>query len=238
MKTVDEPGVAGLLARRQDGRVRRRCAAAIGDIFIVDLDDQARSPTSPTTTFGDYAPTYSPDGKSIVYIARVSGNEKLFRLDLDTSKKTQLTFGTHDETAAQFLDDDTLVFSSTATDPTQPIDPEVAQQRQHLQHLDARPEDRRAAAVHRRARRQRVADRAATTGTTNRIAFVTYYKGEYEHPHARARRSRCTPPRRADFGAPGPIIDFQAPLQHTLVDGERAARRARSRSCSSRAGRR
>ena len=34
-------------------------------------------------------------------------------------------------------------------------------QRQHLQHLDAQPEDRRAEAVHRRAHRQRLADRAA-----------------------------------------------------------------------------
>ena len=46
--------------------------------------------------FFDYGPMYSLDGKYIVYNARVSGNQKLFRLDLDTKKKTQLTFGTHD----------------------------------------------------------------------------------------------------------------------------------------------
>ena len=67
--------------------------------------------------FGDYAPTWAPDGKSIVYIARVSGNDKLFRLDLATGKKTQLTFGTHDDGGAQFMDADTLVFPSTAVDP-------------------------------------------------------------------------------------------------------------------------
>src|SRR5262249_28198945 len=60
------------------------------------------------------------------YVARVSGNEKLFKVDAATGMKTQLTFGTHDDAAAQFLDDDTLVFSSTATDPNQPIDPDVA----------------------------------------------------------------------------------------------------------------
>ena len=64
--------------------------------------------------------------KSIIYLARVSQNEKLFRLDLDTGRKTQITFGTHDDGAAKFLDADTLVFASTATDPTKPIDPEVA----------------------------------------------------------------------------------------------------------------
>ena len=76
--------------------------------------------------FGDRAPSYSPDGKFLVYTARVSGNEKLFRLDLDTKKKTQITFGTQDETGAQFIDDHTLVFASTATDPTVPLEPEVA----------------------------------------------------------------------------------------------------------------
>ena len=56
---------------------------------------------------------FSPDGKYLIYNARVSGNQKLFRLDLDTKKKTQITFGTVDETAVQFIDDHTVVFSST-----------------------------------------------------------------------------------------------------------------------------
>ena len=74
-------------------------------------------------------------------------------------------------------------------------------------------------------------------GKTNRIAFVTYYKGEYSI-HTLERKEPLHTAATADFGAPGPIIDFQAPLQHTLVDGQRSARRARSRRCSSRAGRR
>src|SRR5215467_15795523 len=59
-------------------------------------------------------------------MSRISGNEKLFRLDLDTKKKTQLTFGTHDDAQAKFVDDHTLVFPSTAVSPTLPIEPEVA----------------------------------------------------------------------------------------------------------------
>ena len=50
-------------------------------------------------------------------MARISGNDKLFRLDLASGNKTQLTFGTHDEAAAQFMDANTLVFPSTAVDP-------------------------------------------------------------------------------------------------------------------------
>ena len=38
----------------------------------------------------------------------------------------QLTFGTHDEGGAQFLDADTLVFASTAVNPAEPIDPDVS----------------------------------------------------------------------------------------------------------------
>ena len=76
--------------------------------------------------FADFGPTWSPDGRSIIYVARVSGNEKLFRVDLATGQKTQLTFGTHDDSSAQFVDQDTLIFSSTATNPSQPIDPDVA----------------------------------------------------------------------------------------------------------------
>ena len=119
-------GVADLLARRPDDRVRRRCAAAIGDIYTVDLETQGGHQPHRATTSPTPAPTYSPDGKFIIYNARVSGNQKLFRLDLDTKKKTQLTFGTQDETAAQFIDDHTIVFSSTATDPAVPLEPEVA----------------------------------------------------------------------------------------------------------------
>src|SRR5205814_702746 len=72
------------------------------------------------------SPSFSHDGKYLLYNARVSGNQKLFRLDLDTKKKTQITFGTFDETAAQFVDDHTIVFSSTATDPANPPEPEVS----------------------------------------------------------------------------------------------------------------
>ena len=97
----------------------------VGDIWVIDL--QTRQLTNVTKdNFADSGPTWSPDGQSIVYVARVSGNEKLFRLDVATGQKTQLTFGTHDDSAAQYLDADTLVFSSTATDPGKPIEADVA----------------------------------------------------------------------------------------------------------------
>ena len=53
-------------------------------------------------------------------------------------------------------------------------------------------------------------------GQTSRIAFISYYKGEYSI-HTLERKEPLHLVASADLGAPGPIIDFQAPLQHTLV---------------------
>ena len=166
--------------------------------------------------FADSGPTWSPDGRSIIYVARVSGNEKLFRLDVATGQKTQLTFGTHDDSGAQFLDAETLVFSSTATDPAQPADAEVSrngniyniwtlnlktgQLRQYTDALGGNT----SAVVLNQGRGE------------PRIAFVGYYKGEYEL-HVLDRRDPIVTAATSDFGAPGPIIDFQAPLSHTMI---------------------
>ena len=53
-------------------------------------------------------------------------------------------------------------------------------------------------------------------GQTSRIAFVSYYKGEYTL-RTLERKEPLHTAASADFGSAGPIIDFQAPLQHTLV---------------------
>ena len=53
-------------------------------------------------------------------------------------------------------------------------------------------------------------------GKTSRIAFVSYFKNEYSI-RTLERKEPLHTAASADFGAPGPIIDFQAPLQHTLV---------------------
>src|SRR5262249_25108423 len=124
MKSVDEPESPNF---SPDGKTIafNGLREAVGDIFTVDLATKEIVNLT-NDEFGDYAPIFSSDGKYLFYNALVSGNQKLFRLELDTKKKTQLTFGTVDETAAQFIDDHTIVFSSTATDPNVPLDPEVA----------------------------------------------------------------------------------------------------------------
>ena len=113
---------------------------AVGDIFALNLETKAITNLT-EDPFGDRAPSYSPDGKFIVYTARVSGNEKLFRLDLDTKKKTQITFGTQDETGGAVhrrshdrlrVDGDRSGGAARARGRAQ---------RQHPQHLDARSDE-------------------------------------------------------------------------------------------------
>src|SRR5262249_11448771 len=215
MKSVDEPESP---AFSPDGRLVAFDAlrGAVGDIFTVNLD--TKEVTNLTNDpFGDRAPSFSPDAKFIVYTARVSGNDKLFRLDLDTKKKTQITFGTQDETAAQFVDDHTLVFASTATDPAVPLEPEVARNGNifNIWTLDMTTGELR---QYTDAVGGNWSPVVLNDGkSTNKIAFVSYFKNEYTI-RTLERKEPLHTAASADFGAPGPIIDFQAPLQHTVVD--------------------
>src|SRR5690606_29555494 len=99
---------------------------AVGDIFIADLDTGAITNVT-NDGFADYAPAFSPDGNTLVYVARISGNDKLIKLDLSSGEKLQISVGTHDDQSPRFIDADTVVFASTATDPAEPITPEIAQ---------------------------------------------------------------------------------------------------------------
>lgn len=187
---------------------------AIGDIFEIDLEtSEVRNLTS--DAFADYAPSISPDGTFLVYMARISGNDKLFRLDLATGNKTQLTFGTHDEAAAQFLDANTLVFPSTAVDPASPIDPEVVKNGQifNLWTLDLKGG---ALKQYTDALTGNVSPVVLADPEGPKVGFVTYFKGEYGI-HTLTIKEPIAVAASADFGEPGPIIDFQAPLTHTLI---------------------
>jgi len=215
IKTVDMPESPDI---SPDGRSIAFAGLrnAVGDIYVIDVKSgDIKNVTN--DSFGDYGPTWAPDGKSIVYLARVSGNDKLFRVDLATGKKTQLTFGTHDDGAAQFIDADTLVFPSTAVDPNQPISPDVAKNgniynvwtlnlktNELKQYTDALGGNVSPVMLKDEDKQQK-------------IAFVTFYKGEYGIHTVPINKEALHTVASADFGTPGPIIDFQPPLSHTLV---------------------
>ncbi|OFW23200.1 MAG: hypothetical protein A3H97_12085 [Acidobacteria bacterium RIFCSPLOWO2_02_FULL_65_29] len=213
MKSVDEPESPSF---SPDGRLVAFSAMRGGtrDIYTVDLESQDVVNLT-LDDFFDFGPAYAPNGRFILYNARVSGNQKLFRLDLDTKRKTQVTFGTHDEAGAQFVDDHTIVFASTATDPAVAIEPEVARNGNifNIWTLDMNTGELRQFTD---ALGGNTSPVVLRDGSSHRIAFVSYYKGE----HSIRTLERTEPIHSvasADFGAPGPIIDFQPPLTHALV---------------------
>jgi hypothetical protein len=215
LKSVDEPESPNFAP---DGKTIAFAAlrGGVGDIFTVDL--ATKQITNLTDdAFADYGPVYSPDGTFIVYNARVSGNQKLFRFDLGTKKKTQLTFGTQDETAASFIDDNTLTFGSTATDPAVPLEPEVAKNGNiyNIWTLDLKNGELR---QYTDAVGGNWSPVVLSEGgvKSNKIAFISYYKNEYSI-RTLERKEPLHTAASSDFGVPGPVIDFVPPLQHTLV---------------------
>jgi hypothetical protein len=213
MSTVDNPESPDF---SPDGRrvVFSALRQGVGDIFLVDLES-GKVENLTKDAFADYGPTFSPDGQYIVYVARVSGNEKLFRLDVATGTKTQLTFGTHDDSAAQFLDADTLVFSSTATDPAQPIEPDVARNGNiyNIWTLSLKTGELKQFTD---ALGGNLSPVVLNEGNAKRVAFVSYYKNEYAL-HTLERKDPIVTASTSDFGSAGPVIDFVPPLTHTLV---------------------
>ena len=213
MKTVDAPESP---AFSPDGSKVAFAAmqGGVGDIFIVDLPSGEISNLT-SDEFADYAPTYSPDGRSVIYAAHISGNDKLFQIDLATKQKKQLTFGTHDDMAPTFLDDHTIVFTSTATDPNVQLAPEVARNGQipNVWSLDLTS-----------GQLKQYTDTA--TGNVSpvvlhqesgpKIAFVSYYKGD-NGIHIIEPTKPVATVASSDFGAPGPVIDFQPPISQPLM---------------------
>ena len=235
--------------RRSTSRSRRTSRPTARLVAFSALRERASATSSPSNLdthevtnltndeFADYAPTYSPDGKFIVYIARVSGNEKLFRLDLDTEEEdaAHLRHARRDRRRSSSTTD-TLVFSSTATDPTEPIEPEVAQNGniyniwtlnlktgELQQYTDALGGNLSPVVLH---GRQELAPRVRQL-----------LQGRVRPAHARAQGA-------AAHGGVAPTSARPARSStsrrrsRTRWSPRTSARRARSRRCSSRAGRR
>ncbi|HEY7450242.1 MAG TPA: hypothetical protein VH702_18945 [Vicinamibacterales bacterium] len=222
MNTVDEPESPSI---SPDGRTVAFAGlrGAIGDIFTVNLDTSEITNVT-NDEFGDLGPSFSPDGKFLIYRARVSGNYKLFRVDLATGKKTQLTFGTHDDGSAKFYNADTIMFASTATDPAQPIEPEVARNG-NIYNLWALSLTTGELRQYTDTLGGNLSPVVLTDTQIPRVAFVSYYKGDYGL-HILEPKEPLKTVASTDFGSPGPIIDFQAPLSHTFI-GANARRKGR-----------
>ena len=237
MRTLDEPespdyspdGKRVVFAAMQDG---------VGDIFVVDLADEGhhqphQGQLSPTRRRPG-RPTASPSSTSRASAATRSCSGSI----CSSGRKTQLTFGTHDDGAAQWLDADTLVFASTATDPSQPIDPDVARNGKIYNIWTLSLKTGELQAVHRRRRRQPVCG-----GPEGRRGHAA---GSASSPTTRASTSctrssaatRSSPRRRPTSARPARTSSTSSRRCRTRWSPTRKRRRARSRRCSWTGGRR
>ena len=190
------------------------------DIFTVDLATEEVTNLT-KDEFANYAPTFSPDGASIVYLARISGNEKLFKLDLATRQEDAADVrharrcggAVHRRRHAHLR-------RRRPTDPNKAVEPEVARNGAifNLWTLGLKTGELRQWTD---AVGGNFSPVVLRDGQTTKIAFITYYKGDYEL-HAVEKKDAIVTADTADFGAPGPVIDFQAPLNHTLISDNKA----------------
>ncbi len=80
------------------------------DIFEVDLSTEETTPVTQDAVF-DGAPTYSPDGKSIVFTSTIGDFDKLFRIEVDNpSVRYQITHGESDENDPVYSPDGKRVY--------------------------------------------------------------------------------------------------------------------------------
>jgi WD40-like Beta Propeller Repeat len=88
----------------------------VGDIWQIDLESgEATNLTD--DEFFDANPQVSPDGKTVAYARRVSGNFKIYAFPMDDpKKKTQLTFGPFDDDTPIFSSDGNLVYYTSTED--------------------------------------------------------------------------------------------------------------------------
>lgn len=185
----------------------------VTDIYVVDVTSGAlRNVTNDATA--DYSPTFAPDGQSLVYSARVSGNDKLFRLNLGSNAREQLTFGSHDDTSSRFYDANNILFTSTALDPTTPVDIAVARNGNipNIWTLNLQTKELKQWTDTMTANISPVVLRQ---DDGMRVAFVSYYKGAHSI-HAVTAGTPIATVASSDFGAPGPLFEFTAPISHTL----------------------
>ena len=85
----------------------------VRDIFIWDPKDDSLMNVTQDEVY-DYAPVWSPDGRSIVFISHILGHNKIFMVDLTRPQdRIQLTYGQYNEKHMSFSrDGSTLYFAS------------------------------------------------------------------------------------------------------------------------------
>ena len=175
----------------------------VSDIWKVDLETEAVTNLT-RDEYADNNPQVSPDGTLVVYERRVSGNAKIYAFPFaDPARKTQLTFGPFDDVAPAFSTDGKRVYYSSNEDDDIP----------NLRSLDLQTG---AIAQYTDVFGGVMAPAPLKTAHGDRLAFLTYYKGEYLL-HARDSAEPMKEVEQEVHSAAEDLVDFQPDVTHDVV---------------------
>ena len=176
---------------------------SVSDIWKLDLETGEVTNLT-KDEYADNNPQVSPDGKLVVYERRISGHWKLYAFPLaDPSKKTQLTFGPFDDEAPYFSSDGRKVYYASDEDDDIP----------NLRSLDLQTG---AIAQYTDVFGGTMAPAPLKNPRGDRLAFITYYKGEYKL-HTRDTVEPMKEVEQEVQAAAEGFVDFQPDVTHEVV---------------------
>lgn len=196
-----------------DGRTVLLAALKEGVSDIWSLDIETGAVTNLTNdSYADNNPQVSPDGKLVVYERRISGNNKIYAFPLaDPSRKTQLTFGPFDDSAPVFSGDGKRVYYSSNEDDDIP----------NIRSLDL---ETGVIAQYTDVFGGTMAPAPLKTPRGERLAFITYYKGEYLLHTKDTAEPIKEVEQEVQTAAEG-FVDFQPDVSHEVVPENKRRKR-------------
>ncbi len=207
---LDETQAPALLG---DGRsvVFSALRDGVSDIYLLDIETgEVKNLTR--DDYADNNPQVSPDGKLVVYERRISGNNKIYAFPLaDPSHKTQLTFGPFDDNAPIFSSDGNRIYYSSDEDDDIP----------NLRSLDMRTGT---IAQYTDVFGGTMAPAPLKTSRGDRLAFITYYKGEYKL-HTKDTAEPIKEVDQEIQSAAEGLVDFQPDVPHEVVPENKRRKR-------------
>ncbi len=183
----------------------------VSDLWKLDLDTGATTNLT-QDPYADNNPQVSPDGKLVAYERRISGHAKIFAFPLaQPSRKTQLTFGAYDDQAPYFSTDGSKVYYSSDEDDDIP----------NLRSLNLQTG---AIAQYTDVFGGAMAPTPLKTAKGDRLAFITYYKGEFKlHTHDTSEPMKEV--EQEIQAASAGLMDFQPDLTHEIVPENKRGKR-------------
>ena len=183
----------------------------ISDVWRVNMETEEFENVTDDNFF-DKFPTVTPDGEWLYYSRRISGYDKIYRLKLslgldDTSKKEQITFGTHDDASPTFSDDGRVMFYTSNEDDDiynlRSMDVETGD---IIQYTDVLGGNFSPAII-----------KGGPRSDEDILLFTSYYKGNYGLYKLPMNEPVKELSSDLVVRTEGPVIDFVPPVNHQII---------------------